>query len=208
MPGNGNDDNSPPDISHLFRREGAVSVADLRVDVAGNVSRTIADDETIALETKTLHARGDFSIARASRTRQVDGDYERHVEEAETLMIGAAVEEQVGGGVDYTAQVDADHIVGGAYVNTIAGPYLRIAAWADFLCWGGWLEADVARIEVAGVMIRSYMSLAHAAGARVTAANKLVDDFLTRTETFGTLVTTTGQTLHLSSPGGGMEMES
>ena len=126
------------DISHLFHREGAVSVADLRVDVAGNVSRTVAEDETIRLETKTLHARGNYSIARASRTRQVDGDYERHVEEAETLMIGAAVDEQVNGGVDYTAQLDADHIIGGAYVNTIAGPYLRIAAWADFLCWGGW----------------------------------------------------------------------
>ena len=208
MPANGNDDDGAGrDISHLFRREGAVSVADLRVDVAGNVSRTIADDETIALETKTLHARGNFSVARASRTREVEGDYERHVEEAETLMIGAAVDEQVDGGVDYTAQLDADHIVGGAYVNTIAGPYLRIAAWADFLCWGGWLEADVARIEVAGVMIRSYMSLAHAAGARVTAANKLVDDFLNRTETFGTLVTAHGQILNLSSPGGGTTME-
>ena len=202
------DGGSGRDISHLFRREGAVSVADLRVDVAGNVSRTVAEDETITLETKTLHARGNYSIARASRTRQVDGDYERHVEEAETLMIGAAVDEQVNGGVDYTAQLDADNIVGGAYVNTIAGPYLRIAAWADFLCWGGWLEADLARIEVAGVMIRSYMSLAHAAGARVTAANKLVDDFVIRTETFGTFVTAAGQILHLASPGGGMTVES
>lgn len=206
MPANG-DDGSAPDISHLFRREGAVSVADLRVDVAGNISRTVADDETISLETKTLHARGDFSIARASRAREVQGDYERHVEEAETLMIGAAVEERVDGGVDYNAQVDADHIVGGAYVNTIAGPYLRIAAWADFLCWGGWLEADVARIEVAGVMIRSYMTLAHAAGARILAANKLVDDFLTRTETFALYSETTAQMLCLSSPGGGMDME-
>ena len=208
MTSTSSDGGSERDISHLFRREGAVSVADLRVDVAGNVSRTVAEDEIITLETKTLHARGNYSIARASRTRQVDGDYERHVEEAETLMIGAAVDEQVSGGVDYTAQVDADNIVGGAYVNTIAGPYLRIAAWADFLCWGGWLEADLARIEVAGVMIRSYMSLAHAAGARVIAANKLVDDFVVRTETFGTFVTAAGQILYLASPGSGMTMES
>ena len=207
MSGSTNGDPPGRDISHLFRREGAVSVADLRVDVAGNVSRTVVDDETVALDTKTLHARGNFTVASASRTRQVDGNYERHVEEAETLMIGAAVDERVNGGVDYTAQVDADNIVGGAYVNTIAGPYLRVAAWADFLCWGGWLEADVARIEVAGVMIRSYMSMAHAAGARVTAANKLVDDFLTRTETFGTFVTTAGQICHLASPGGGTVLE-
>ena len=44
------------------------------------------------------------------------------------------------------------------------------------------------------------MSLAHAAGARVIAANKLVDDFVVRTETFGTFVTTAGQVLYLESP--------
>ena len=128
------------------------------------------------------------------------------IEEAYTNMIGAAVDEHVQGGVDYRMQRDHDIIMGGAYVNTIAGPFVRLCAFADFLCWGGWLELDVLRLEIAGIMIHAYMFYAHATGARITAACSMVDDFMIRTETFGVFLDGQSTAIHLGGPGASMEM--
>ena len=82
----------------------------------------------------------------------------------------------------------AEAIVGGAYTNTIAGPYLRLAGWVDFLAWGGWAEVDTIRAELSLLMIRSHVGYAHAAGVRLLMASRLVDDFQNRTENWSVIV--------------------
>ena len=195
-------------LRRMLRAEGLVSRADLRVDVASEVSRLIADDETTELEgDHTTHARGDYQIVRGRRSRRVGGRYERHVAHSDMFMLDGAVEEKAEGGVHLMATVDAEVIMGGAYVNTIAGAYVRVAGWADFLAWGGWLEADAVRVELALTMIRSHWFYAHAAGARVTNATGLVDDFTTRIESWGVLTNNQTTMTDAGSPGGGIVME-
>ena len=203
-----NPDPAPSVLDRLLRAEGLVSNAALRVDVAGTLSRLIGDDESVALNSQSAHARGDYEITRGRRSRRVDGTYERSVEDADLYAIGSVIEERVDGAVDVRARVESEIILGGAYVNTIAGAYLRVAAWADFLAWGGWVEADLARVEIAGLMVRSHKAYGHVAGARLVCASSIVDDFTTRTESFGVLNDNALTRFDLGSPGGGITVES
>ena len=201
-------DSAPSVLERLLRAEGLVSNAALRVDVAGTLSRLIGDDESVALNSRIVHARGDYEISRGRRSRQVDGTYERNIGEADLYAIGSVIEERVEGAVDVHASVESEIIMGGAYVNTIAGAYLRVTAWADFLAWGGWVEADLARVEIAGLMIRSHKAYGHVTGARLVCASSIVDDFTTRTESFGVLNDNALTRFDLGSPGGGITLES
>lgn len=193
-------------FSRLFRNEGLVSDADLRVDVARYVSRMIVDDAVADLDEACLHARGSLRMSRLSRARQVGGNYVSRLEGEHSNMVGQHVEERVHGGVDYRMQRDCDVILGGAYVNTIAGPYARLCAWADYMIWGGWLEVDTIRIEIADVMIRAFMFYCHAVLLRVALASNYVDDFLLRNENFGILFESHSSVIHLGGPGGSMEL--
>lgn len=196
-----------PDISRLVRDEAAVSEADLRVDVARQVVQyTRTDDEEI-VDSKTVNTRGPYQVYRGERKRTVHGNYARRVHGDETVK-AKSIDERVNGGVDYKAKIESEAMVGGAYVNTVAGIYLRICGWADYLAWGGWVEADVNRIELATLMIRSYMNYTHAVGLRTMAANRLVDDFLIRTENFGTLTESYTTKSHTGGPDGGTVLES
>ena len=203
-----NSDSATSGLERLLRSEGLVSNAALRVDIAGTLSRLIGDDESVALNRRSVHARGDYEISRGRRSRRVDGTYERSVGEADLYAIGSVMEERVDGAVDVHASLESEIIMGGAYINTIAGAYLRVTAWADFLAWGGWVEADLARVEIAGFMIRSHMAYGHVAGARLVLASSIVDDFTTRTESFGVLNDNTLTRFDLGSPGGGITVES
>ena len=199
-------DASNKDSSHLFRLEGLVSNADLKVDVADSLSRYIAGDEDIEVDEDEITTEADLSLSRGARTRTA-GSYERFTHHEEMYMVGDAVRETVNGGVVHMAKFAAESIVGSGYLNVIAGPYLRVAAWADFLVWGGFAEADLIRSELSALMIRSHVGYAHAAGARLTMASRMVDDFVARTETFGTLVESCGTYTDLNSPGGGVTNE-
>ena len=191
-----------------FRNEALISRADLRVDVAKEVSQLVEEDENVHLTNQEMYVRGSYFMKRNDgRDRSITGNYERHIEESETLMIGESIREVVNGGVNLQATQESEAMVGGAYVNTITGAYLRIAAWSDFLAWGGWLEVDVARIEISGLMIRSYCAYAHVAGIRLSLVGRLVDDFVTRAENFGVFLDSGSQTVHLGSPGSGQIME-
>lgn len=192
--------------SRLFRNEGLVSDADLRVDVARYVTRLIIDDAVVDLDEASVHARGNLRMSRLSRAREVAGNYVSRLEGEHTNMIGMHVEEQVQGGVDYRMQRDCDVIMGGAYVNTVAGPYARLCAWADYMIWGAWLEVDTIRIELAVTMIRAYMFYCHATLIRMAAASNYVDDFLLRNENFGMFMDSESSVIHLGGPGGSMEM--
>ena len=200
------DDEESPDYSHLFRSEGLVSDVDLRVDVAKNYSRFVAGDEDISLETSVQGANANMSFIRGSRTRSA-GSFE-HITGKELMMtVANSVEETVHGGVHLKAVLSAEAIVGGAYANTIAGPYLRVAGWVDSMAWGGWAEADAQRAELSLLMIRSHMGYAHAATVRGIMASSLIDDFQTRTENFG-MFTQTGATYQdAGAPGGGIYNE-
>ena len=195
------------DYSHLFRSEALVSDVDLRVDVADNFSRYVAGNEDIELDSDTVLAGESMTIVRGARTRHV-GDYKRTTYWEEMLAIGERYTETVHGGVHQKALFAAEAIVGGAYVNTIAGPYLRLAGWVDFLAWGGWAEVDLIRSELSLLMIRSHVAYAHAAGLRFTAASRLVDDFQNRIENFIYMQDNTGAYTDSGAPGGGLTNES
>ena len=195
------------DYSHLFRSEALVSDVDLRVDVADNFSRYVAGNEDIELDSDTVLAGESMTIVRGARTRHV-GDYKRTTYWEEMLAIGERYTETVHGGVHQKALFAAEAIVGGAYTNTIAGPYLRLAGWVDFLAWGGWAEVDLIRSELSLLMIRSHVGYAHAAGLRFTAASRLVDDFQNRIENFIYMQDNTGAYTDSGAPGGGLTNES
>ena len=113
----------------------------------------------------------------AERDRHVAGKYQRSVDRNDTFDVGEHYEERFEGGVDFRASIESQAIVGGAYAGVVAGPCLRISGWVDYLGWGAWSEADAARVEIAGVMVRSQFANCHFAGARVVRATSLVDDF-------------------------------
>ena len=195
------------DVSRLYRREGIISNVELRVDVANQIACMILEDEEVTLDSKTTHMRGDQMVGRGSRDREVTGRYRGRVGHQDLRLAGDTIVERVEGGVDLRASVESEIIMGGAYVNTISGAYLRLCAWADFLAWGGWVETNVARIEVAALMIRSNLSYANACGARITHAVVLVDDFQTRIESFGVLDDRKLTEMNVGSPGSGVTVE-
>lgn len=193
-------------MDKLFRREGIVSDVDVRVDLAKTVSRVILDDETVDLDSRSTHVRGSLAVSRGELDQRVAGNYSSTLN-ADTRMIPGTVKEVVNGGVEVRAQLESETLMAGAYVNTLTGPHLRLCGWADYLAWGGWVEADLVRCEIAGAMIRAYWLYAHAVGARLLRAMILVDDFEKRIETFGVLVDMDLVHMDIRSPGGGDLLE-
>ena len=198
-------DDGSEDYTHLFRSEGFVSDVDLRVDVAENLSRVVGGNEDIVLKADLTETKGPMTVTRGARTRVVD-EHRKVVHHEETIMANR-VEETVHGGVHHKALFAVEAIVGGAYANTIAGPYLRLAGWVDFLAWGGWAEIDTVRSELSLLMIRSHVGYAHAALLRVTVASRLVDDFQTRTENFMVFLQSGTSHTDAGAPGGGVTNE-
>ena len=196
------------DSSRIFRSEAFVSKVDLRVDLANHIQRYVNDDERIQLREKSVLSRGDFAEQCSNREQKVKGNYTRHVEEDDMIALQQGlIREEVRGGVEVNASLESEAIIGGAYAGTFAGPFLRTSAWADFLCWGGWVEADATRTEIASLMIRSMTFYAHVAGARVTCAYNLMDDFVLRMENFGVFTDNQTTVVHAGSPGSGIDME-
>lgn len=196
------------DPSRIFRNEVMMSDADLRIEVAKEINRTISGDEVINLEEKTIRSQSMGEITRAGRKRVVGGTYTKKVQYQETMMIGQSIKEEVNGGVLLNAQQESQAIVGGLYTGTFVGPYVRICAMGDFLCWGGYVEADLSRIEIAGAQIRAYTFFACAVGARISKHSRYIDDTcLNRVETIGALTDTTTQVSSIGTPGAGQDME-
>ena len=198
---------SEEEVARLFRREALVSDADLRIDAAGRMDRSVAGDDSAKLEKVEVHVRGDADELFAERERHVAGRYERSVDRMDAYDVGEHYEERFEGGVDLHARVDSQAIVGGAYSGVVAGACLRISGWVDYLGWGGWSEADAARVEIAGVMARSHLAHCHFAGARVVRATSLIDDFATRIENFSAGADTYGTAIHIGAPGSGVTLE-
>lgn len=198
---------SSPDPRRLFRGEGAISDADLRVDVAKEVTQLIVADERTRVISKKANVRGASSLRTGSRDRHIRGNYTRKIHGRDAVAPGGMYREDVLGGVHLNALKDGESIVGGAYINMVTGGFMRMAAWLDGLYWGGWLEVDVMRMELSGAMIRAYMGYVHAAGMRICAAATLVDDWSSRNETFGACMDQTTGDNYLIAPGGGDSLE-
>ena len=191
------------DYTHLFRSESLVSAVDLRVDVADSYSRLVAGDEDVDLDVDELVADAPITVSRGARTRRAR-EYKRTTGHEEVVTVGQRIDETVHGGVHQKVRFAAEAMVGGAYANTIAGPYLRLAGWSDYLAWGGWAEVDLVRAELSWLMLRSHFAYAHAMVIRSTSASRLIDDFQTRTETFATLAESGFLYSDAGSPGGGV----
>lgn len=194
------------DFEKIFRSESFVTESDLRVETARTMRRTVIGNETIEVDYHKLHSKGDLTAMRGQRERTV-GRFVRSVDNEDTYAVEESWTETVGGGVNVQIAFASDVMVGGAYVQVLAGPVMRMAAWIDYLAWGGWAEIDVIRVEMALAMIRSHAGYAHAAGVRATIASRLIDDFQNRNEIFG-VFSESGATYSMAgAPGGGVVME-
>ena len=87
----------------------------------------------------------------------------------ELVLAATSVDEVVHGKVTLTARYGAEAMVGGSYTNVVTGGLMRVAGWVDLMAWGAWVELDVARVEIAALMVRSYLGYAHAALVRIVA---------------------------------------
>lgn len=193
-------------FSKYFRTETLVTESDLRVDVANSLYRTVLGDETVDTVAYETHLRGDFAEMAGERDRTADS-YERSTDNTETLVIDGSCTETVDGRMTVKAALSAESLVGGTYTNAITGAYLRLAAWCDQMAWGGWLEADLVRSEIAEVMIRSHVAYAHAAVARISCASRIVDDLSVRVERFGHYVPCHTVYNSAGGPGAGLIVE-
>ena len=194
--------------SHLFRNESLVSDADLRVDTSKDYLRFVDGDEEVSVRTASLGANGSMTFARGSRDRTAGSFRQRTTDSEVTLGVANSVEETVEGGVHQKAVFSAEAMIGGAYAHTIlGGPYVRLAGWVDCMAWGGWAEADVTRLELSLLMIRSHFGYAHAAGLRLTMASRLIDDFQTRTINSGAFSISGATYMEAGDPAGGVQNE-
>lgn len=174
-----------------FRSEALVSDGDLRLEVAKAVVHQVGRNEQVLLRNDKRSVFLDsLLISRGSSTHTVHGDYRRISEESDIIMLdkGGSYSEVVAGGVDQHASVEGESMIGGVYTYSQVGPFTRMAAFCDFLAWGGWAEVDATRVELAVTAIRSYMGYVHGVGMRNLACGMLFDDWINRTENFGTFV--------------------
>ena len=194
------------DATRIFRSEALVTDTDLRVDVADSLRRNVLGDETVETSEHSTHIRGNYSQIAGERDRTA-GSYERSTDNEEMYLIDGSYTERVGGRMTIRATLSAESMVGGTYTNTITGAYLRIAGWVDLMVWGGWMEADLIRAELAGLMIRSHVAFAHAALVRLSVASRYIDDLTNRIEHFGLFSSNEQVYVSAGVPGGGMDNE-
>ena len=190
----------------LFRNESFVTSLDRRYDTASSYERIVLGDDRITLDEMRTHIRGKVVQQVGERSRSARR-FRRTTDNDETLLIGNRYEETAHGPVTLTARYSAEAIVGGAYINTISHAYLRIAGWIDCMAWGGWVEADAIRCEIALLMIHSYVGYAHATTVRLTLASRMVDDCVNKNEFYGVLDDSGVNRVKAGGPGSGIENE-
>ena len=190
----------------IFRSESFVTDLDRRYDTASRYERIVLGDDRVALDEMRTHIRGKVVQQYGERSRAARR-FKRTTDNEETILVGNRYEETARGRVTLTAEYSAEAIVGGAYINTITHAYLRIAGWIDCMAWGGWVEADAIRCEIALLVIHSYVGYAHATLARLTLASRMVDDFVNKYEAFGVRDESGVNKIELGGPGSGIENE-
>jgi len=201
------DDAREEEFHRIIREEALVTDGDLRLEVSSVLQRSVEGDEDVMLYEKRAFFRGSLAMSRASRQLTVAGDYRQSTQGEDIVNFKGSYDETVNGNVFQQASLEAEHIVGGAYMGTFVGPTLRTLAMSDCLAWGGWAEVDATRIEIALVSVRAYWGYAQAVAARIICATSLIDDWQLRSETFGTFIDNQlDSTLLTGGPTGGMEL--
>ena len=193
-------------VERIFRNESFVTDLDRRYDTASRYERIVLGDDRAQLDEMRTHIRGKVVGQYGERSRSTRR-FRRTTDNQETFLVGSRYEETAHGLVTFTARYSAEAIVGGAYINTITHAYLRIAGWIDCMAWGGWVEADAIRCEIAALMLHSYVGYAHATLARLTLASRMVDDFVNKYEAFGVRDDGGVNRIELGGPGSGIENE-
>ena len=187
----------------LGRTESFVTDLDRRYDTASRYERVVLGDERITLDEMRTHIRGKVTQQFGERSRTARR-FRRNTDNDETFLVGNRYEETAHGRVTLTARYSAEAIVGGAFINTITHGYLRIAGWIDFMAWGGWVEADAIRCEIALLMVHSHIGYAHATVARLSLASRIVDDYINKTLVYGVLDESGVNKIELGGPGSGI----
>ena len=209
-PGDGSGDPAASEdsgiVERIFRNESFVTDLDRRYDTASRYERIVLGDDRMQLDELRTHIRGKITQQYGERSRSVRR-FKRTTDNQETFLVGNRYEETAHGPVTLTAEYSAEAIVGGAYINTITHAYLRIAGWIDCMAWGGWVEADAIRCEIALLMIHSHIGYAHATLARLTLASRMVDDYVNKNEFFGVLDDSGVNKVSIGGPGSGIENE-
>ena len=191
-------------FKRVLRCESFATHESRRIDRVGRFEQTIAGSELSQLDAVRVAVEGHLMQRRGARDRRV-GSYRRQTSAEELELIGTSVDEVVRGCTTLTASSSAEAMVGGSYTNVIAGGLMRVAGWVDLLAWGGWVEIDVARVEIAALMVRSHIGYAHAALVRFVVASRLIDDFTLRTENFMMCCDTALTRVSAGGPGSGID---
>ncbi len=197
---------SEEDYRRILREEALVTSGELRIEVARIMQRSIIGDEDVLLHDEYARYRCPYQMTRKRRETVVNGSYHRHSSKTDMFRLTGSLTETVKGNIMQTAQMEAEHIVGGVYAGTWIGPFVRMVAYSDFLAWGGWMSVDASRVELIGLAIRSYMGVVQNMGMRIVKATTLIDDWQLRTENYGTFVDNQVDSIMLGGPGAGTQL--
>ena len=187
-------------------RSGIQSGAELEIELAQDLLEWVEGRSETGVAELESRIDGDSWLEAGARERLFSGDFERDVGALEAER-AQRIEERFEGGLDYRASLEEQKIVGGACTVALTGVRTVISGWSDQLAFGGWAQADQARCDIASVLVRSHMALAHAAGARIVRASGLIDDYTVRNESFAVGAETYATTYHIGAPGSGVILE-
>ncbi|MXY53135.1 MAG: hypothetical protein F4Y86_11520 [Gammaproteobacteria bacterium] len=196
--------------NNLFRGETAVTNFDLRLDVAANILRR-SMSEDIEVDHQTVNVYGDASYARGGRNIVVEGNHSRRVGNSEltALATHGHIEETVYGPTAMEHyEVEAEAIMAGGYTSFNAMNCMRLLGLADQLCWGGWVEVDGVRTDIALISFRTHLNRCHMVGSRNFRGSMYIDDYILRREMFGTVADNQTNVVEAGGPGSGTIMES
>ena len=170
------------------------------------VRRSAKTEDIHLLADHDTRVRGGLTLVRGSRNVTVEGDYDRNTDDVEMLAVdGTHIREEVRSNVFLHATFESEAIMGGGYVSSNVGPFFRLAGMHDTMAWGAYAEVDVARVEIVyGASIKAYFGYTHNVGARKVFARQYVDDFVTRTENYGTLNDNQTTVVKAGGPGAGV----
>lgn len=192
---------------NIFRAETMVTDVDLRLDVAARMLR-VADSEDIEVDERDVRVFGNMANIRGGREIVVDGDYARKVVQSNMTMLNKGyVKEEVRGATREQFSVESEAIMAGGFVAFNAGPCQRMLAMSDQLCWGGWVEVDGTRVDIAKFAFRTFIAYNHNVGIRMTRGHNYIDDYSIRRERFGTLRDEQKRSVHSGMPGSDLKQE-
>jgi len=194
-------------LADVVRGDRVISKADLRLDVAGLYNEAVETDETVNVDKFSFHTNSPTNYSALTRVRNITGTYSFKAVSNISNQIQSYTE-RVNGRVLENLPGGESAMIGGAYTEVMVGTHSRLCgAMFDGKGMGGWLDADLARVEIASIGLRAYWGYAEAVGARVINGMFFVDEFATRVENYGVLKDSRTNATVVSTPGSYQKME-